>query len=158
MSAPEHGPDADVAADELSPEERARRHARALEEVRQLTRYALRLSAAGMVIAAVPVLLGWSGAESFLRGLIVGSLVSILNLRVLARAIWALIADRDYLRAGFGLMASFALLVGAAVLLALRFPELVLGFGVGLAVPAPAGVWFGLRLKQDDGEDRPERA
>lgn len=154
----EHEQEHESPEEELSPEERQRREARALDDVKQLTRYAMRISAAGMLLAAIPVWLGWSGAEAFLRGLIVGCLVSILNLRVLARAIWALIADRDYLRAGFGIISSFTLLVGAAALLALRFPELVLGFGVGLALPAPAGVWFGLRLKPDDPEDKPERA
>lgn len=153
----EHEPDPS-ADEELSPEERERRRERALDDVKRLTRYALRLSAIGMAVAAVPALLGWSGADTFLRGLIVGCLVSVLNLRVLARAVWALIADKDYLRALFGMVASFTLLVGTAALLALRFPDLVLGFGIGLALPAPAGVWFGLKLKHDDADESSERA
>ncbi len=151
----DRGPAADEA--ELSPEERARRREKAGEDLRMLTRYSLRISAAGMALAFGAVLLGWQGADTFLRGLTIGCLVSVVNLRVLARAAWALLADRDLVRALFGFAASFTLLVGAATFLAFRHPELVLGFGIGLGLPAPAGVWFGLKLKQDDGEP-PERA
>lgn len=160
MSAPrdERAPDEaaqsaeEQADEELSEEERARRRTRASEDLRQLTRYAVVISAAGVSLSVVAVLFGWPGAETFTRGLVVGCLVSVLNLRVLARASWALLADKDLLRALFGFGASFTLLAGSATFLAFRHPELVLGFGLGLALPAPAGVWFGLKLKDDDGD------
>lgn len=150
--------DDDRAAEEvLSDEERARRRERASEDLRLLTRYAVVISAGGLLLSFGAVLLGWPGAETFTRGLLVGCLVSVLNLRVLARAAWALMADRDLVRALLGFGASFTLLVGTAALLAVKHPELVLGFGIGLSLPAPAGVWFGLRLR-DDGEGSSERA
>lgn len=151
------GDEGGEAEEVLSDEERARRRERASEDLRLLTRYAVVISAGGLLLSFGAVLLGWPGAETFARGLLIGCLVSVLNLRVLARAAWALIADRDLLRALLGFGASFTLLVGAAAFLAVKHPELVLGFGLGLALPAPAGVWFGLKLK-DDGDGSSERA
>lgn len=142
--------------EELPEEERVRRRLRAAEDLRLLTRYAIIISVIGAALSFTAVLLGWPGAETFTRGLLIGCLVSVLNLRVLARAGWALLADRDLVRALLGFAASFTLLVGAATFLAFRHPELVLGFGLGLSLPAPAGVWFGLKLKAD--QDPPERA
>lgn len=139
----------------LSDEEHARRQQRATEDLRALTRYALVLSAVGLSLSLGAVLLGWQGADVFARGLLIGCLVSVLNLRLLARAGWALLADKDILRALLGFGASFLLLVGTAAFVAVKLPEMVLGFGLGLSLPAPAGIWFGIRLKDDaDGSER----
>jgi hypothetical protein len=137
----------------LPEEERLRRADRANADMRTLMRAAILLGAVGVGAAATAAALGVPGARLLAHGLAVGSLVAILNLRVLARAIWALTADKDLPRALLGFGASFTLLSGSAAYVAFAHPHLVLGFALGLALPAPAGVWFGLRLQQDPDAD-----
>jgi hypothetical protein len=133
--------------EDLSPEERERRAKSSANDVKLLTRYALICSAVGLGIAVLAVRAGVQGAEPFARGLTVGALTTLLNLRLLARGAWSLMAHKDALQGALFMGGSVALLVGVASFLAVRYPDLVLGFGLGLALPAPAGIWFGLKLK-----------
>ncbi|MFZ9888526.1 MAG: hypothetical protein ACO3JL_13595 [Myxococcota bacterium] len=137
---------------EFTDEERETQRRRADIDVARLTRYGVWLSVTGVGLSAVLAALGVSGAGTFSRGLLLGCLVSLLNLRVIARAGWAMLVDRDVPRALLGVTASFSLLMGAAVFLVLSHPDLLLGFGFGLALPAAAGVWFGLTLRPEESE------
>jgi hypothetical protein len=139
----------DPQAEELSPEERARRAREASADITRLMRYGVVLAAVGMIAAAAAVALGVEGARPFAHGLAVGAIAMLLNLRLLAAASWALMADQDLLRALLGFAVSFGLLVAIAGAVAFVFPEWILGFAVGLALPAPAGIWFGLRLRDE---------
>lgn len=152
-----NAPETPVDEDELTPEERDKRAERANRDMATLMRIAMLLGAAGVGAAVAAAALGVDGAMSLAHGLAIGSLIAILNLRVLARSIWALTADHDLPRGLLGFGASFMLLAGSAAYVAFAHPHLVLGFAVGLALPAPAGVWFGLRLAAEPPEaDAPD--
>jgi hypothetical protein len=140
---------------EPTPEERARYAVQAAEDMTRLTRYAILLSVAAVLVGLAAAAAGIAGAETFARGLTIGCLVCIVNLRLLARGTWAMLAERDTLKAGLGFASSLGLLVAAAIVVGVRYPDQLFGFAIGLAVPAPAGVWFGLSLKNrapPDGE------
>lgn len=137
---------------ELSPEEKVRR---ANEDVQRLTRYGVLLSVAAVGVALVAALLGVKGADAFAPGLAIGCAVSTLNLRLLARAGWSVISGEGAVRALLSFGASFTMLMAAAVWLVLAHPEWLIGFGIGLALPAAVGLWYGLHLKGtlDPGEE-----
>jgi hypothetical protein len=84
--------------EDLSPEERERRAKSSANDVKLLTRYALICSAVGLGIAVLAVRAGVQGAEPFARGLTVGALTTLLNLRLLARGAWSLMAHKDALQ------------------------------------------------------------
>ena len=147
------GPDEGAAEEEWveTPEERTKRSTQADADVRALMRSAVLLGAGSVGVAALAAAWGITGARALAEGLAIGGLVAILNLRVLARAIWALVADKDLSRALLGFGASLALVAGSAAYVAFAHAPLALGFALGLALPAPAGIWFGLRLQRYAG-------
>ena len=126
-------------------------------DVARLSRYGAVLAVAGMGAAAAFVALGIDGARPFAHGLALGAIATLLNLRLLAHGAWALLVEHDATRAALYFGGSFFLLVLAAFVVALGFADWTLGFAAGLALPAPAGIWFGLRLRRRDAAGRPAR-
>ena len=143
-------------APELTAQQREDRRHQAGADITRLMRYGAILAAAGMILAAAGVALGVPGARPFANGLAVGAIATLLNLRMLAKASWSLMADQDLPRALIGFALSFSVLVAAAGVVAWRFPDWILGFAIGLAIPAPAGLWFGLRLRHDPEDEATE--
>jgi hypothetical protein len=125
----------------LSDEELARQTAEAQAALKRLTLYGLAVTTLAASIAFVFWKTGTPGAEGFTKGVTIGGLLGVLNLRILARALWKLMSG-DKLAPMLGLGASFALLLCTAFWLVQNYESWVMGFGVGLALPAPTGIWF----------------
>ena len=147
-----HADDAGPADDEVSSEPELSSHERARradEDVQRLTRYGVLLSVAAVLVAALAALFGVKGAASFAPGLAIGCAVATVNLRVLARSGWAVLSGEGAARALLGFGVSFLVLVSAAFWLVLAHRDWLIGFGVGLGLPAAVGLWYGIRLGRD---------
>ena len=113
----------------------------AAEDAAALTRAALVVSIATVLLAGVLSLLGVPGMQTFAKGLAVGSGVATLNLRILANASWWIFSGRIVASLlAFG--ASFASLILVAVWLVKVHPSWTLGYGVGLGLPGLAGILY----------------
>lgn len=135
-----------------SPKERQRR---AADDVARLTRYGVLLSASAAIAAGLAAALGVPGASSFAPGLAIGCATATLNLRVLARAGWDILSGR--VRSGqsaalslLRFLGSFLLLTGAALWLTITHQDWLIGFGIGLSLPAFVGVLYGVKLSHQD--------
>lgn len=118
-----------------APKDAAARHEKAMTELDLVTRIATGLAAAATIAA-------WLlGSAALGKGVLLGSMTSILNLRVLARVGWTMLSGSGDARGALaGFLGSFALLIGAAAFVAFVQPTWTLGFGLGLAMPAAVGV------------------
>ncbi len=117
------------------------RHSVAGRDASALTRAALITSVVAILIAGVLALLGVPGMQTFSRGFAIGAMVATLNLRILANASWWVFNGR-VLMSLFGFGASFASLLGVAAWIIQNHPQWTLGYGVGLGLPAVAGVVY----------------
>lgn len=138
--------EAKQAEKELSPEERARKaeHDRLL-----LTHYGIFYSVVSITALGLAEGLGIPGADSFLRGLMVGCPMAVLNLHLLAKACWGVLTGQRGMGslAGFGL--SFTLLMASAFWLVRHHPNWILGFGFGLTLPILVGFSYALHLRKE---------
>ena len=115
------------------------------EDLMALTFMAVAVSIAALVLAGIAVYFRVPGAASFAYGLIWGCFISLVNLHVLARAIWSLLRfEVGFALVGFGL--SLLFLLSASAWLVLNHPEWALGYGCGLGLPAAAGVAYALAV------------
>lgn len=146
----DHDVDERAAEDEYTvdpdaPKTEAEKAQAALRELDVMTRLALSITALATGVAFVV------GSAALAKGVLLGSAASILNLRVLAKAGWALLAGSSASKPGagkqalLGFLGSFALLIGAACFVAFVVPDWMLGFGLGLAMPAVVGVAWAMR-------------
>lgn len=136
---------------ELSPEERARK---AENERLLLTHYGIFYSVVSITALGLAEGLGIPGADTFLRGLMVGCAMAVLNLHLLAKACWGVLTGQRGLGslAGFGL--SFTLLMAAAYWLVRHHPEWLLGFGFGLTLPVLVGFSYAFHLRKEAQKTR----
>ena len=120
------------------------------EDLHALTLAAVGVSMGALVLVGVAVYFRIPGASSFAYGLLWGCLVSVINLQVLARAIWSLFrSEVGFALVGFGL--SLVFLLSASAWLVLTHPEWGLGYGCGLGLPAAAGVAYALTVFPKSG-------
>lgn len=131
---------------ELSPEEQARN---AETDRLLLTHYGVFYSVVSITALGLAEGLGIPGADTFLRGLMVGCTMAVLNLHLLAKACWGALTGQRGLGslAGFGL--SFTLLMTAAYWLVRHHPEWLLGFGFGLTLPVLVGFSYAFHLRKE---------
>jgi hypothetical protein len=122
----------------------ARRDEIAAEDARELTRVSIATAAALIAIALALALLGVPGAESAAKGLVVGCGVAVLNLRLLANGSWALFRGRP-LRVIVSFGASAVVLLASAAFVALLHRDWLLGYALGLALPAVAGFVYAVK-------------
>lgn len=123
-----------------APKTDAEKSAAAEKELDAVTKLSLSIAAIATGLAFVV------GSAALGKGVLLGSVASILNLRVLAKAGWAMLAGKGSgKQALLGFVGSFALLIGAACFVAFVVPDWVLGFGLGLAMPAVVGVAWAMR-------------
>lgn len=106
-----------------------------------LTRAALITSVVAVFIAGVLALIGVPGMQTFSRGFAIGAAVATINLRLLANASWWIFNGR-VLMSLFGFGASFASLLGVAFWIIKTHPSWTLGYGIGLGLPAVAGIVY----------------
>lgn len=105
------------------------------KELDAVTKLALSIAALATGLALVV------GSASFGKGVLLGSIAAVVNLRVLAKAGWGLLSGKA--KGGsvlVGFLASFGFLIAASAFVAFVKPDWVLGFGAGLALPALVGV------------------
>jgi hypothetical protein len=119
----------------------AQRHSVAARDASALTRAALITSVVAILLSGVLALLGVPGMQTFSRGFAIGAIVATLNLRILANASWWVFNGR-LLMSLFGFGASFASLLGVAAWIIQTHPQWTLGYGVGLGLPAVAGIVY----------------
>lgn len=145
----------DDAIIEDEPLSAAERRRQAEEDRHLITHYGVLYSAMAITAAGLAEGLGIPGADVFLRGLAVGCMVATLNLHLLARAAWALLSGEDALRGALGFALSFVLLLVTAYWLVQNREAWLVGFGVGLALPAVVGVAYGVQIsRRDAGKKR----
>ena len=121
-----------------------RRDAIAEEDARALTSLGIIVGLCAVGVSAAFGFWGVEGAWPFTFGLALGCGAAVLNLRVLARASWALFQD-GVLAGVLGFGASFALMIGIAFWLSRSHPDWMLGFGIGLALPGLVGIAYAVR-------------
>lgn len=115
----------------------------AARDARVLSMIAVGVSVLLVFVCAVLGLVGVDFMRTFTPGLAVGCGIATVNLHILSRMVWGMFEQR-VVPALLGFLLSFGTLIGAALLLAARRPDWLLGFGVGLALPGIAGVLFAL--------------
>lgn len=134
---------------------RARRRQHANAEVARLTQYGVVLSVLAASLGLLAQMAGIPGAENFVPGLTVGCVVATINLRLLAQGAWSILSGEGVIAAIFGFGFSLLLLVSTALWLVLAHASWLIGFGVGLGLPAAVGLWYGWHLSRAEGEDPP---
>lgn len=144
--------DDDVIEDE--PLSAAQRRRQADEDRQMITHYGVLYSLMAITAAGLAEGLGIPGANFFLRGLAVGCGVATLNLHLLARAAWAVFSGEGALRGVLGFSLSFVLLLATAYWLVQHREAWLMGFGIGLALPAVVGIAYGVQLSR---RDRPKK-
>ena len=132
----------------LTDEQRAAQQREAEQILTKLTNYGIALTAACTGLAFLAWQMGY-GSAGFTKGIAVGALLSVVNLRILGRAIWGfLVGDRS--SSMMALLFSLLLILAITAVVALRAPSWALGYGLGMAMPIPVGIWFALKLPHDD--------
>jgi hypothetical protein len=121
----------------------ATRGVRALVDRARLLSAAVKVAAVLVLLASVAWAAGVEGARNLTLGLVFGTLTAIVNLALLAESIWALFEGRIVSGLVYG-GASFVLLVLVAVGIGSIEPAWLLGYGLGITLPAFAGVVFAL--------------
>ena len=130
----------------LTDEELRAQTEEAREQLAALTRRALIIAVVAILATQILARLGIGVTEPFAYGIAVGTIVSTINLRVLGNALWGLLSGQKVLPTIL-LGASLGMLFGVGAWIAFTRADWMLGFGLGIALPVPAGVWFGLSLK-----------
>jgi hypothetical protein len=109
------------------------------------------LSASTIVLLVIGIfaVLAWYADWVFLlkplAGAFLGSMMASLNVLALAYAFFALAIKKSPRRVILWPVASFLLMCGTALLLALRQPDYILGFALGLTTPLIFGAIIALR-------------
>ena len=104
---------------------------------------ALVVGAAALALAGVP------GMWPVCAGLALGSAEAVLNMRILGAASWRLM-EGEAVGSLLGFGASFLLLVASAFWLVRTHTEWLLGWGLGLALPAVAGLVYARLMPKDE--------
>ena len=132
----------------LTDEEQAAQDEEAKDQLAALTRRALIIAVVAILLTQVLARLGLWVTEPFAYGIAVGVIVSTINLRVLGNALWSLLSGQKVFPTIL-LGASLGMLFGVGAWIAFTRSTWMLGFGLGIALPVPAGIWFGLSLRDD---------
>lgn len=115
------------------------RGARALVDRARLLSAAIKVAAVLVGLSALAWFFGVDGAKNLTLGLLFGTLTAVVNLALLAESIWALFESRVAAGLLYG-GASFALLLLVAFALGSIEPAWLFGYGLGITLPAFAGV------------------
>lgn len=117
----------------------ALRTERALLDRARLLSAAFKVAVALVALSSIAWVLGVDGGRALTIGLVFGTLTALVNLALLAEGVWALFEGRVVAGLLFG-GASFVLLLLVAFALLQFEPAWLFGYGIGLTLPAFAGV------------------
>lgn len=126
---------------------REERDKKVAADMNRLVWISLVVAAALLLVVGAGALAGLAFCKTLLPGLAIGCAVAIANLRLMGGGAVALF-HKNALGALLGFGASFALLLGGAVFILKMNAAWMLGYGLGIALPALSGIVFGVLAAQ----------